>query len=359
MSDYRNYFVEEHIPASEALWRINSLPERTIFVIDSREGKVIGYANRDSFPPFSPEIASARIGEICRRDVKTVPQTESYRHGRNIMADFPSIRLIPIVDEKGCPINVLRRWQLFFKDEYFRAVRTVEPIELPYPQYAACIWRAAQIAQSVGASKFLVMEFGVGKGDGLVACELICEAVARIFQLGIEVIGFDNGTGLPAPEDWRDAPQCWANGLFRMSEPDLRSRLGGAKLVLGAFAETIPAFEPAAPIGVMLVDCDFYSSATHILKMLEGDAHRFLPIVSMYFDDIGGALEFQGEALAITEFNARSRLRKISPERESFGEYNFGGRRYGFSKLKACLFFDHPDFSDKKFATKIMHDFWR
>ena len=359
MADYRKYFIEEHILASEALWRINSLPEKTIFVIDSRERNVIGYADRGSFPPFSPGIASACIGDICRRDVKTVPQTDSYRHGRSIMADFPSIRLVPVVDEKGRPLDVLRRWQLFFKDEYFRAVRTVEPIELPYPQYAACIWRAAQIAQSVGAPKFQVIEFGVGKGDGLVACEQICGEVANIFHLEIEVVGFDNGAGLPSPEDWRDAPQCWTKGLFRMPEQELRARLAEARMVLGAFAETIPAFEPAAPIGVMLVDCDFYSSATHVLKMLGGDAHRFLPIVSMYFDDIGGALEFQGEALAITEFNAQNELRKISPERESFGEYNFGGRRYGFSKLKACLLFDHPDFSDKKFTAKIMHDFWR
>lgn len=327
MSDYRNYFVEENIPASEALWRLNSLPEKSIFVINSRGGEVMGYLDRESFPPFSSEIALSRSGDICHRDVKTAPQADPYLHGRNIMADFPSIRLVPVVDEKGRPVDVLRRWQLFFKDEYFRAVRTVQPIELPYPQYAACIWRAAQIAQSVGVSRFQVIEFGVGKGDGLVACEQICREISRIFQLQIDIVGFDNGTGLPSPEDWRDAPQCWSKDLFKMLEHDLRLRLAEARLIIGEFAETIPTFEPVTPIGAMLVDCDFYSSASHVLKMLEGDVRNFLPIVSMYFDDIGGTLEFQGETLAVKEFNARNRLRKISPEHESFGEYNFGGRR--------------------------------
>lgn len=359
MSDFRKYFVGENTPASEALWRIVSLPERMIFIVSEQDGEVLGYADESCFPQFSPEMARASIGEIFHSGAKTAPMENSRMHGRNIMGEFPSIRLVPVVDDSGRPIDVLRRWQLFFKDEYFRAVRTVQPITMPYPQYAVCVWRAAQIAQSIGVPEFQAIEFGVGKGDGLVACEQICAEIAKIFHLEISVAGFDNATGLPNLEDWRDAPQCWSKGLFKMSESDLRDRLADARLIVGDFAETIPAFKPDTPIGVMLVDCDFYSSATHILKMLEREARLFLPIVSAFFDDIGGSLEFQGETLAIKEFNSRNALRKISPELESFGEYNLKGRRYGFSKLKACLLFDHPDFSDEKFAAKIMHDFWR
>jgi hypothetical protein len=68
------------------------------------------------------------------------------------------------------------------------------------------------------------------------------------------------------------------------------------------------------PIGFVSVDVDQYVPTVAILEMLQGDDKHFLPIVSMYFDDVHDRMAFQGECLAISEFNKKSKTMKISPE---------------------------------------------
>ncbi len=218
------------------------------------------------------------------------------------------------------------------------------------------------MARSVGVTSFSICEFGVAAGDGLCACELLAQEIGHIFDIKISVYGFDGGEGLPVQLDYRDCPQLWNKGLFPMDVEKLRKRLAYATLVLGPLSETLPTFFPKyrpAPVGVILVDVDYYSSTVPVLSLLEGNTESFLPLVNMYFDDVGGDIGWQGESLAIREFNEKNKLRKISPELESFGEYNLQGRRYGFSKLKTCLLFDHNLFTPAAFSQKILHSFWR
>lgn len=358
MTDYL-INATEAIPVAH--YKLSSVPEKVLFVIDSN-GRLCGFVTPSSFPPFSERALAMKVSEIMRHDTKAIGQdVDQYAAARNIIAEYPSINVVPILDLEVRPIRLLKRWQLFFKDEYFRAVRTREPVSLPYPQYAVAIWRAANVARAVGVDCISVLEFGVAQGEGLVACEELAEVIGRIWDVKIDVYGFDGAAGLPEISDYRDCPQCWDAGLFPMDRERLQGRLQKAKLITGDIAQTWFEFlrSDHAPIGAMLVDVDYYTSTVPILTPLEGDCDKFLPIVSMYFDDIGGSLQFQGEALAIREFNQRNVLIKISPESESFGEFNFGGRRYGFSKLKACMFYGHPLFTAAGFRQKIMHDFWR
>lgn len=354
------YFISEAAPLPVAHYQLFSTPEKVLFTLD-KEGGLKGYLDASLFPPFSQAAASMKAGDAARNFVRSVYESDSYRDGRNIMAEYPSILAIPVLNANNIPVKVLRRWQLFFKDEYFKAVRTREPVLLPYPQYAVAIWRAANIASSVGEKRISVLEFGVAQGNGLLACELLAREIGRIWNVKIDVYGFDGGVGLPEITDYRDCPQCWSGGQFQMDMDALKTRLSDARLITGYIAETWPAFleKTDVPVGCMLVDVDYYSSTVPILHELPANKTKFLPIVNMYFDDIGGSLQFQGEALAIRKFNEENEKIKISPEAESFGEFNFGGRRYGFSKLKACLFYDHPGFCDEGFKSKIMHDFWR
>lgn len=356
-----DYIISDRETLPIAHYRLWVVPERVLFSVDA-DGRLSGFVTPECFPPFSENVAEMKVSDIMRRDVRAVHQdSDQYAAGRNIIAEYPSINVIPVLDPDDKPVSVLKRWQLLFKDEYFRAVRTKEPLSLPYPQYAAAIWRAANVARSVGAERISVLEFGVANGDGLIACEQLSEAIGRIWDVKIDIYGLDGTTGLPEIGDYRDCPQCWDAGLFPMDREKLIGRLQKAELITGDIARTWPEFLNAdqAPIGAMLVDVDYYSSTVPILAALETGLEHFLPIVNMYFDDIGGSIQFQGEALAIREFNQRNPMIKISPEGESFGEFNFGGRRYGFSKLKACMFYDHPMFTSDGFRQKIMHDFWR
>jgi hypothetical protein len=184
------------------------------------------------------------------------------------------------------------------------------------PSYTWGVLHAAHLAQSLRYSAISVMEFGVAGGNGLIALERAAREVEHAFGIGIEVYGFDIGTGLPQPIDYRDMPNIFRSGSFVMDVEQLQARLQRAKLLLGPIGETLPRFldGQAAPVGFISVDVDLYTSAVEVLRLLEAHQRWLLPRVYCYFDDILGfsCADFNGERLAIREFNAAHSQRKIS-----------------------------------------------
>jgi hypothetical protein len=158
-----------------------------------------------------------------------------------------------------------------------------------------------------------VIEFGVAGGNGLVSMERIAEQIAQCFHLSISVFGFDSGTGMPPPHDYRDLAHVWQQAFYQMEPNKLRSRLRGAELILGPVSETVPAFisrtgPPPPPIGFVSFDLDYYTSTKSALGIFGGGSQSRLPRVYCYFDDIiwpehACHSEFTGELLAIREFN--------------------------------------------------------
>lgn len=185
-----------------------------------------------------------------------------------------------------------------------------------YPQYLWGTLCAAQVAAALGYERITVIEFGVAGGNGLLELERIAAWVQRRAGVGIEVVGFDTGTGLPKPQDYRDVPNLWDEGFFGMNPERLREQLTNARLVLGPVSETLLAFIDSgpAPIGFVSFDLDLYSSTTDAFAIFRADPTLVLPRVVCYFDDIVGFShnDYAGERLAITEFNDRSEMRKIS-----------------------------------------------
>ncbi len=217
--------------------------------------------------------------------------------------------------------------------------------------YAFCLWRAAGEARRNAYRRISALEFGVAGGNGLIALEWHARAMARIFDLDIEVYGFDSGRGLPEAEDFRDIPQTFVPDSFHMGDAELlRERLTLARLVLGDIRETGPTFferfDPA-PIGAMLVDVGLYLSTVPVLEMLTGDQARFLPRVQMYFDDISFGLEPLGEARAIAEFNARHEYLKIAPEATAGTPLDQRDRNYKsfLYRIKEYHRFQHPKYT--------------
>jgi hypothetical protein len=183
------------------------------------------------------------------------------------------------------------------------------------PHYLWGTLLAARIGKALGLARVSVLELGVAGGNGLIALERAAEAAGALLGVGVDVYGFDSGTGMPPPTDERDAPWLIEPGWFAMDEPALRARLRRAELVLGPVAETVEAFARAdpAPIGFVAFDLDYYSATRDALALLSGSAERLLPRVCCYFDDIFGYgwTDFTGERAAIDEFNAGHERRKI------------------------------------------------
>jgi hypothetical protein len=141
--------------------------------------------------------------------------------------------------------------------------------------------------------------------------------VESVLGVGIDVYGFDTGTGLPKPLDYRDLPNLWRESAFPMDVARLKERLKKARLILGPVGKTLQGFieSSPAPIGFISFDLDYYSSTVDALTLLEADHAVLLPRVHCYFDDIMAFSysEFTGERLAIAEFNAKHHVRKLAP----------------------------------------------
>jgi hypothetical protein len=199
------------------------------------------------------------------------------------------------------------------------------PAKLKYgsverPGYGYGLLHAALQARKLGFPEISALEFGVAGGNGLVALERHAHRVQAETGVRVTTYGFDAGTGMPPPADFRDMPYVFQAGYFRMDEDKLRARLKTSRLLLGPIQDIITEFlrgRDTAPIGFISFDLDYYSSTVSALQIFEADENKFLPRVICYFDDIIGDLddaynEFTGELLAIREFNAAHEHIKVA-----------------------------------------------
>lgn len=185
------------------------------------------------------------------------------------------------------------------------------------PQYTWGVLQGVNLAKALGKKRVSVIEFGVAGGNGLVSLERIAEKVEALYDVGVDVYGFDTGVGLPKPQDHRDLPNIFAEGRHPMDVDKIRQRLQRAQLILGSIENTVIDFMQSrpAPVAFIAIDVDYYSSTIHALQLLDAHQDLLLPRIHCYCDDIMGITcgDYNGERLAITDFNASHDSRKISP----------------------------------------------
>jgi hypothetical protein len=185
------------------------------------------------------------------------------------------------------------------------------------PAYTWGVLHGVHLAKAIGITRVSVIEFGVAGGNGLVSLERIAERVEENFKVGVDVYGFDVGTGLPKPQEYRDLPNLYIKGAFLMDFEKLKKRLKKAQLIMGLVENTVQKFIDSAPASIAFVsfDLDYYSSTLEAFRVLEAYQASLLPRVHCYFDDIMGFTfsDYNGERLAISEFNKSHSMRKISP----------------------------------------------
>ena len=187
------------------------------------------------------------------------------------------------------------------------------------PNYAYGVYYAADLAKNLGLPGISVVELGVAGGRGLVALEEVSQLVSKDMDLPIHVVGFDTGTGMPPPVDYRDLPHVWGPGDYRMDESKLRAKLSpSTELVLGPIEETMVRWSPKLPLGFIAFDLDYYSSTRTAFQLFERAPDCYLPRVYCYFDDLiwpeyAGHNEFTGELCAINDFNREHSHKKLCP----------------------------------------------
>ncbi|MFO7932722.1 MAG: hypothetical protein R6U78_01465 [Bacteroidales bacterium] len=209
------------------------------------------------------------------------------------------------------------------------------------------VWGAlcgTDLAANLNLEKISFLEFGVAGGNGLVELENIAIELEKIYDFEIEVYGFDTGTGLTKPQDYRDLPHLWSEGHYPMDVDKLKGKIKKASLILGDIEDTINGFIESnpAPIAFVSFDMDMYTPTVASFRVFDGDNRILLPRIHCYFDDIMGYSysEYNGERLAISEFNQQHRMKKISPIYclENYVQNN----PFWAKKIYLAHIFDHP-----------------
>jgi hypothetical protein len=206
--------------------------------------------------------------------------------------------------------------------------------------------QAADWANECGVNRVTAIEFGVANGAGLVNMCRIAARVTKVTGVKFDIAGFDSGTGMPPPKDYRDHPEFYGRGDFPMENPEaLQRKLSpNAKIFIGELARTIePFLQNCGTIGFISVDVDYYHSTLHALKVLDASAEKYLPWVVMYFDDVeyDRHNRFCGELAAIEDFNEEHNGRKIA-KFNSLRQHRVFQRATWIEHMYIAHIFDHP-----------------
>jgi hypothetical protein len=204
---------------------------------------------------------------------------------------------------------------------------------VPYPHYAYGMLNAAIQAKALGLDAISALEFGVAGGNGVLAMQDLAEEIQKETGVKFKIYGFDSGSGLPTPSDFRDQEYFWPKGSFPMDVAALRKRLNQSELVLGDVRETVTTFFDAfapPPIGFVAFDLDYYSSTKPAFNIFKNRQENYLPRVECYMDDVGSfevlsASQGTGVLKAIADFNSESETKIYKKEQVSrFRHFKMG-----------------------------------
>ncbi len=209
--------------------------------------------------------------------------------------------------------------------------------------------RAADYAKYFGQSSVTAIEFGVASGAGLFNMLELAGLITEETGVRFRLVGFDTGSGLPSIEGFKDHPEIWSPGDFATEDRQaLLEKVGDrAEIFWGNIADTVDPFtaalDPSCPIGFVSVDVDIYSAAKAALNCLTSAPEKYMPAVSLYFDDVSFffANQWAGELAAISEFNAGNELRKIDRDRSLPGHRPVKAASW-YPTMHVCHVLDHP-----------------
>ena len=113
------------------------------------------------------------------------------------------------------------------------------------PIMATASFRRPDSRILLGYSRISALEFGCGGGNGLLNAEMHIKEVTKLFSVDIDLYGFDAGSGLPAPTDYRDMPHYFRKVIRLLRQHPTEARLAPvssqqpeAPLKIGSFAQS-------------------------------------------------------------------------------------------------------------------------
>lgn len=205
---------------------------------------------------------------------------------------------------------------------------------------------SAKEAKLLGYKEISVLELGVAGGNGIISLENYKKKITKVTGVKINIFGFDYGEGLPNSKNKFDLPFFWSGGDYKVDKEKLKKKIN-SKIFFGDINETFHTFIKTNPptISAIFFDLDYYTSTKKFLNQIHKNKDFFSPRVNCHFDDVFSIFhhinEYNGELLAIEEFNNENNEIKIGKSLTNLSDFKFP---LGTDKLFVLNNFTHIDY---------------
>ena len=202
-----------------------------------------------------------------------------------------------------------RYFQFFYGKSFEKFFDLIKYGVLPRPNYALGILMAAHQAKELNYKKISIIELGCWNFEGLIDIENYINDIKKFIDIDFSVYGFELGSGhIKEETDPRNRLYELSGGDYAFKKDENIKKLKFSKLILGDVKETVPKFLEEkhldnAPLGFVIFDLGFYTSAKDALNLLKSKSKRYLPRTIIYSDNNYFVLENEADKLAFAEFN--------------------------------------------------------
>jgi hypothetical protein len=196
------------------------------------------------------------------------------------------------------------------------------------PHYETILLESCIEGKKLGYDEISILELGVAGGNGIIALEKYKNKIQKLINIQINIYGFDSGEGMPITNDKRDVIFLTKPGTYKINKDELEKN-NNSKIIYGDIKNTIDLFIKKNPKNIIAIffDLDFYTSTRDFLKQIVKLENYLCPRVYCYFDDVFNTThwinEFNGENLAINEFNRTSQNIKIGKSHDNIMDFKF------------------------------------
>ena len=215
------------------------------------------------------------------------------------------------------------------------------------PHYETILYESCIEAKKLGYNEVSILELGVAGGNGIISLEKYKNKIEKFLEIKINIYGFDSGEGMPNTELYQDLKYIWKPGFFKINKKVLEERIK-SKIFYGDIKNTVDQFLTHSPknISAIFFDLDYYSSTKNFLDQIKKMHGYLCPRVYCYFDDVFDVnlsiCKYNGELLAIEEFNKENNNSKIAISLDNIKHFKFPLAK---NMVHIMHNFDHPDYN--------------
>ena len=151
----KNWVILDTDSIYKAHWQLYKGGIGILMVIGEKDSKFKGVITyKDIEKSFLDD--NLNINDICNAQCKYIIDDEGdiYSSARNLFADFPHIRQLPVLTKDSDIVDLMTRDRAFYRENYINS-------KLPRMHYARCMWYAVEEASKMGYNSISVIEFGV------------------------------------------------------------------------------------------------------------------------------------------------------------------------------------------------------